>query len=192
MHTHEIQVIDNFLPNFNAVRGEATHAEFYDYPAHDGEVYKRVFVKTRPDVIKRLEENFGGPIELLMMGYRLNYDDELPNHAIHTDVGWGEWAMVLYLNDVPENKYSGTAFWTHESGHTRIKKGDVDALLAVDGDWDDENKWVQHTFVPMKANRAVIYKSELFHSRWPFAAFGGTPDNGRLIAVAFFNVEKRR
>jgi hypothetical protein len=32
----------------------------------------------------------------------------------------------------------------------------------------------------------VIYESALFHSRWPFAAFGKGFSDGRLIACAFF------
>lgn len=188
----EIMVIDNFLPNFEEVRQEALQAAFYDYPAHDGEVYKRVFIRSRPDIMKRLEENFGGPIELLMMGYRLNYAGELPNHAIHTDMGWGEWAMVLYLNEVPSGIESGTAFWRHELGSVRLQAGDVNTLFAVQDDWDDESKWIQTKFVPMIPNRAIIYKSELFHSRWPFEGFGSLPEDGRLIAVAFFNVKGKR
>lgn len=192
MKYDEIQVIDDFLPTFEDVRQEARQAAYYDHNAHDGEVYKRVFVKTRPDIIKRLEENFNGDIELLMMGYRLNYEGELPNHAIHTDVGWGEWALVLYLNDTPDPESSGTAFWEHLTGTDRLVPGDVEGYNAVQGDWDDVSKWDRYKFVAMKPNRAVIYKSELFHSRWPFEAFGTTPYDGRLIAVAFFNVENPR
>ena len=32
----------------------------------------------------------------------------------------------------------------------------------------------------------VIYDGSLFHSRWPFEAFGTGPQDGRLILVAFF------
>lgn len=38
----------------------------------------------------------------------------------------------------------------------------------------------------MQLGRLVIYESALFHSRWPFEAFGTDPESGRLIAVAFF------
>ena len=40
-----------------------------------------------------------------------------------------------------------------------------------------------------RMGRAVIYESELFHSRYPFAAFGSGPEDGRLVAVAFFSPE---
>lgn len=53
-------------------------------------------------------------------------------------------------------------------------------------DWNDEAAWEQAALVPIRFNRAVVYESALFHSRYPFAAFGTGPEDGRLIAVAFF------
>ena len=48
------------------------------------------------------------------------------------------------------------------------------------------------TLARLKFNRAVVYESALFHSRYPFAAFGSGPEDGRLIAVAFFNLRQTK
>lgn len=178
-------VIDDFLPNARAARGLALQADYIDWAGHDGEVYKRVALVDVPGLREGIEAVMG-PVTMLGMGYRLNYAGELPNQAIHSDLGWGTHAAVLYLSEGE----GGTAFWRHNgTGAHRIDQGDVDLFHAIGDDWNDASHWELVDMVGMQANRAVIYESALFHSRYPFAAFGTGPDNGRLIAVAFFTPE---
>lgn len=179
--------IDDFLPDPDAVRAHALACEFIDWPGPDGETYKRVCLTEVPDLRDTLESAVG-PVDMLGMGYRLNYAGELPNAAIHSDMGWGTHALVLYLSDPPEPTGHGTAFWRHrETRATEIRPGDHDLFLKVKDDWNDSVSWEMRALVPMKFNRATVYPSALFHSRWPFPAFGTGPDDGRLIAVAFFS-----
>lgn len=177
-----MKVVDGFLPQPDKVRAHALACPFEDWPGFDGQVYKRVWIGEVPGLIDRLVQEVG-PLELLGMGYRLNYAGELPNQAVHTDLGWGTHALVLYLCDGE----GGTAFWRHKrTGATEMRPGDFDLAHAIGSDWDDAGAWEQVGLCPLAFNRAVIYPSHLFHSRWPFAAFGDSPETGRLIAVAFF------
>lgn len=179
-----MKIIDGFLPDADAVRAAALCAPFEDWPAPDGEVYKRICRTEIPGVVDALERAVG-PISMLGMGYRLNFSGELPNAAIHSDLGWGTHALVLYLCDGE----GGTAFWRHKAtGAHRIDPGDVPLWHAVHEDWNRPEAWDMHGLAELKFNRAVIYESALFHSRYPFAAFGDGPGDGRLIAVAFFNL----
>ncbi len=174
--------IDNFA-DAKVFRELAFSADFYDFDAPDGETYKRVQIVELPEITKKLEQILGS-IQMLGSGFRLNYNGELPNQAIHSDLGWGSHALVLYLSDGP----GGTAFWQHKkTGAKSIKVGQVDLLELIEGDWDSPDKWEQVYLCEGKPGKAVIYPSELFHSRWPFEAYGDSPENGRLIAVAFFN-----
>lgn len=176
-------IIDDFLPNFSSVQRQGIHADYTDWAAPDGQVYKRICITDIPGLQEAIEEKVG-PVEMLGMGFRLNYEGEPPNQAIHTDLGWGTHALVLYLRDGP----SGTAFWKHNKTNTEsINVGQVELLEQIKADWEDESKWRMDEFVGMRANRALIYPSELYHSRYPFKAFGNTPETGRLIVVAFFN-----
>lgn len=178
-------IYDNFLVNPCRVRRIGLSANYIDWRAPDGEIYKRVAIEEVPGFRAAIESHVG-PVEILGMGYRLNYGGETPNAAIHSDMGWGTHAAVLYLCDGP----GGTAFWEHkETGASSIKPGDMALLSKVQTDWDDAGKWTQRGIAELKFNRCVIYPSELFHSRWPFEAFGDCPANGRLIAVAFFNIQ---
>jgi len=180
-----MMVIDGFVPDASAVRAHALQAPYIDWPGHDGQVYKRVALVDVPGLREGIERAMG-PVEMLGMGYRLNYDGELPNAAIHSDMGWGTHAAVLYLSEGE----GGTAFWRHKStGAERIEQGDFELFEQIRHDWDDAGYWEQIGLAEMRMGRCVIYESALFHSRWPFAAFGTDPQSGRLVAVAFFTPE---
>lgn len=176
-------IFDDFLPHVDAMRDQALASPFVDLE-HDGEIYKRVWIGEVPGLQDAIEDKIG-PVQMLGMGYRLNFDGELPNARIHSDLGWGTHAAVLYLSEGD----SGTAFWEHiPSGSKAIHAGDVALFEQLKDDWNDADQWRQLSFVPMKLNRALIYESALFHSRYPFEAFGTGPQDGRLVAVAFFNL----
>lgn len=177
-------VYDDFLPNAEEVRAQALAAPFGDFEGHDGEVYQRVWVGPVPGLLEAIEAKVGS-VQMLGMGYRLNYQGEMPNAAIHSDLGWGTHAAVVFLTDGD----SGTAFWEHRvTGARRIDGGDYGLYEKVQNDWNDESKWTAVEKVPMAFNRGLIYESAIFHSRHPFEAFGTTPETGRLVAIAFFNV----
>lgn len=178
-------IIDDFLPDTESVRAAGLRADFIDWAGPDGEVYKRIAIADVPGFREGIERAIG-PVEMLGMGYRLNFNGELPNAAIHSDMGWGTHAAVLYLSEGE----GGTAFWRHRAtGAARIDPGDVTLFEHVRHDWDDASKWDQIGLAEMKLGRCVIYESALFHSRWPFAAFGTDHETGRLVAVAFFTPE---
>lgn len=187
VHVNPVLVIDEFLPEgvVRQLRQIAIDANYIDWHGPDGQIYKRICIIDSVD-IKDAIEDVVGPVQMLGMGFRLNYNEEMPNAAIHSDLGWGTHALVYYLNDT-EDDLGGTAFWKHkETGAEIIETDDQELLDKVKDSWDNEDEWEMTQYVPMKFNRATIYESRLFHSRYPFDAFGSTPEDGRLIAVAFF------
>lgn len=171
-----------YLPEAATLRERALASDFIDWTGYDGQVYKRICLADIPELREAIEARMG-PVEMLGMGYRLNFNGELPNAAIHSDMGWGTHAAVLYLSEGD----GGTAFWEHKAtGMRHFPPGDVALFEQVKDDWDDASKWTQTDLCRMELGKVVIYRSELFHSRWPFEAFGTSEDTGRLIAVAFF------
>lgn len=175
-----IRIIDNFLSP--EVRTHALASTFTDEIMQDGEVYKRICITEVPGLREAIEREMG-PVDMLGMGYRLNFDGETPNAAIHSDVGWGTHAAVVYLSE----GHGGTAFWRHKAtGKRKFRPGDVEFFETIRHEWDDVEKWEFRFIADLKLCRGVIYESSLFHSRWPFEAFGTCPEDGRLIAVAFF------
>lgn len=180
----QIFVIDDFYPFPDKLREFALAQTYIDWRGPDGEIYKRICLIDIPGLTNMLRHIFGS-IEMLGQAFRLNYNGEEPNSSIHSDVGWGTHALVLYLS----KGESGTAFWRHKkTGTVRIELGDEWLFEQIAQDWNNPDAWEKRRFVPMEFNRAVIYESAFFHSRFPFEAFGNSAKNGRLIAVAFFNV----
>lgn len=180
-------VVDDFLSpeDFAAVRSRGISAAYEDWESPlDGEIYKRVSIQKIDEIETALSAYLARDILMVGSGFRLNYEGELPNRKIHTDVGHGDLACVLYLN---EHEKSGTAIFEHkETGRNCLFPGELRLDRKLRDDYDDESKWDIKALVPAKMNRAVIYSSYLFHSRYPFEGHGSTPEDGRLIAVAFF------
>lgn len=174
-----ILVVDDFLLDPREVRQHALSQTFYDWEGPDGQTYKRVVQCEVPGLREAIEEQMG-PVDFLGMGYRLNFNEELPNQSIHSDLGWGTHAAVVYLSESP----GGTAFWRHlATGSTEYHPDDYEEIFPS---CDKEEDWEMRVMVASRPNRALIYESALFHSRYPFAASGEDAETGRLIAVAFF------
>lgn len=175
-------VLDDFLPEPDAIREQGLAAPYVDWPGPDGEVYKRICIADIPGFQEGIEREMG-QVVMLGMAYRLNFNREMPNAAIHSDIGWGTHAAVLYLCE----GQGGTAFWRHKAtGADRIEPQDFTLWERVRGDWDNADAWELIDVCPLRFNRCVIYESKRFHSRWPFEAFGTNRQTGRLIGVAFF------
>jgi hypothetical protein len=54
-------------------------------------------------------------------------------------------------------------------------------------EWKKLEPWCTQGFVPMQFNRFITYPTSLFHSRFPFEAFGNGPEDGRLIWICFYD-----
>lgn len=177
--------LDNFLGDAATVRADALSSTFVDWKGHDGQIYRRVCLREVPGLRAAIERELG-PVHMFGQGYRLNYAGETPNQSIHSDLGWGTHAAVVYLCDGS----GGTAFWRHKAtGAQRIVVGQSELLEGIEGDFEDESAWEMVGLAGLAFNRGILYEGSRFHSRFPFEAFGSSPADGRLIAVAFFTPE---
>ena len=172
---------------------------FSDVTGPDGESYKRVFVAD-PNLFKpEIEKWLNSKVSQRYSVFRLNYGGENPNSAIHSDALYDSHALVLYLSR-PEDCVGGTAFWRHrKTGFTAwpskqeiLRKGKNPQRIweGLTEDWDNLSAWEQTHLAEMKFNRAICYPTAMFHSRYPFPAFGDCPENGRLIFCSFFTALK--
>jgi hypothetical protein len=179
--------IENVFEDPYRIRDRGINAKFYDRQMKDGQVYKRICEDVIPELVDALNRHMGRPIHLEGMGWRLNYAGEKPNKAIHSDMGWGTYAAVVYM-DPDSPLETGTAFWEHiPSGATKVDPNDFVSYFSMMTDWDKPATWRQIALAQAKFNTAIVYRSEQLHSRWPFEAYGDSPQNGRLTIVAFFS-----
>lgn len=190
-------IVDDFLPNPQDVRERFKALEFYDMRGPDGEFYKHINVRNPMEFNDLLAKAVGRPVNQSMSLARINYAKENPNNAIHSDNTFDTYAAVLYLSK-PEDCRGGTAFWRHKKYGYEHLPTELDIRKSgrsprrvwdeVSKSWNDETAWTQTQVAEMKFGRCIIYPSNRFHSRWPFSAFGTTPEDGRLIWVSFFSL----
>jgi hypothetical protein len=199
-----IIVIDNFYPNPDEIRNIALKSEYPDPPSEctypgrnsDGLYYpEHVHQKFEKILNRRLV-----PAEI--NGYfRISLENDKYVQDIHVDPIW-QFGAVCYLNP-PEQEVdeAGTSFWIHnKTGMYRCpqEKEEAKAInfssereawwTTVYGDGLDRKKWKRYLLSPMKYNRIVVFRSDLWHSH--SCNFGNCKENGRLVQLFFFNKTK--
>lgn len=189
-------VADNFLANPDAAVARLRSADYGDRQGPDGVTYKRIALMP-PDLFRReIEQAVGFDIQPSYSIGRLNFAGENPNNAVHADSGYDDFAAIVYLT---EDKFcsGGTAFWRHkilgfdamptEQQVRSVGRNPKQVMKRLSADWNNIDAWEQIALAEMKFNRAIFFRCKSFHSRFPFEAFGNSPENGRLVFVSFFN-----
>jgi Family of unknown function (DUF6445) len=192
----EILQFDDFAPDAEFVRGAVTRGGFSTETGPDGARYTGISLYLVSQWFERIAELVGRPITPRLSCFRLNLAGELPHSWVHSDDICAKFASVLYLNP-PEQCLGGTAFWKHKTrGIDRLppkaeltaRGEDADAFYrTMDREWKELQHWEQIGLVPMQFNRFITYPTCLFHSRYPFEAFGSGPKDGRLIWICFYD-----
>lgn len=196
-----IIVIDDFYSNPNEVRQFALEQQYpepvdgYTYPGRNSlSGYYPQELHERFESILKQKLTPADP-----NGYfRISLETDTYRQDIHVDSCW-EFGAVCYLNP-PEQSIdeAGTSFWIHNKTKIdRCPQTDDEAKLfnyssskeawwtTVYGEGLDRSKWTRYFLSPMKYNRIVIFRTNLFHSH--NYNFGTTLQNGRLVQLFFFN-----
>lgn len=198
---NNIIVIDDFYSNPNEIRQIALNSTYpepndgYTYPGKNSHenYYPEFLHKTFEAILKR---------ELIPShknGYfRLSLENDTHLQDIHVDPVW-EFGAVCYLN-LPEQVIdeAGTSFWIHNKTYTESCPCTDDQAkyfgypsakeawwTTVYGEGLDRSKWTRYFLSPMRYNRIVIFKANLWHSH--NCNFGTNLQNGRLVQLFFFN-----
>lgn len=198
-----IIIVDNFYSNPDEVRQVALKSKYpepdgHTYPGKNSEEYyypTEVHQKFETILNRKL-------IAFSENGYfRSSLKDDTFKQNIHVDPH-SEFGAVCYLN-TPEQcvDEGGTSFWIHNK--TKMEKCPIDSEVAklwgysseyeawwttVYGEGLDRKKWTRYLLSPMRYNRLVIFRSDLWHSH--NCNFGDCLENGRLVQLFFFNPTK--
>lgn len=196
-----IIVIDNFHSNPDEVRNYALNLEYpqpedsYTYPGKNsnGQYYSQeVHQKFESILNRKLTPAHPN-------GYfRLSLEEDSYRQDVHVDPSW-EWGAVCYLN-TPDQciDEGGTSFWMHnKTKMERCPQTNQEAKYysysfskevwhtTVYGEGLDRSKWTRYFLSPMKYNRIILFRTDLWHSH--NYNFGDTLQNGRLVQLFFFN-----
>jgi Family of unknown function (DUF6445) len=194
-----ICLLDDFAADALAVRQRVIAGGFKTETGPDGALYSGISQYEVPHWHELIAEFAGGPIVPRLSCFRLNLAGEFPNTFVHSDDICAQYASIVYLNR-PEDCRGGTAFWKHKAlqvdrlppAETLVSGGmNPEAFYALmEREWQVKDAWEQVAVAEMRFNRFIAYPTSFFHSRWPFEAFGTTPEDGRLIWVCFFDTVK--
>lgn len=180
-------VIDDFLPDFDLVRKFVDGVEYGDHEFM-GKTYTGFGQVTLP--LKALIEEVCGPVSIRMSHLRLGTKATPLTHYIHADNCGASWAMVLCLSQ--PNVETGTAFWTHkETGLERLPMPcPPELFVKLDHDLPDVSKWTLTEMVESKENRAIVFESARFHSRFPKVLPIEPGDKPRIVSTTFFDLNR--
>jgi hypothetical protein len=205
----QVVIWDNFYQDPKALRTLILDSEFEEgkdknYPG------KNSILKYYPDDFNNFFSFLAGeplkPAEGSHCGgFRIQNSGETGKQFIHVDLPnlKTTWAGICYLS-LPEHYTkedgsfldSGSKFWKHkETGLEQLPydekflasiglNGPQDLFKFMNTEGTDESKWINTMSVPIKFNRLILFKSNLWHSQGEL--FGDSMENGRLIQTFFF------
>jgi hypothetical protein len=139
-------------------------------------------------VLRNLSAIDGKPRESLLAFFRVATDELDTDWRIHADSRVAdiipERALVLYLSESTMEGLHGTAFWKHKKLGYQMPhytpKEESDRMLMQEA--NDLSNWELHSVVGYKPNRAVMYPSNYFHSKYPNVGW----KEGRMVYVMFY------
>lgn len=196
-------IVDDFLANPDEARDRALALDYDasakrgNYPGTDS---------TSPLRIEELDEAVSKLVGVPLKGAagtshghcRITLKNEKGRSGVHIDPAY--YSGILYLSladDCPSNGRGGTEFFRHKrtgldrvpSDPLRVQKAgyaDINALIedVVNRDTNSPSKWERVMRIPIRYNRLILFSPWLFHNAG--AAFGTSPENGRLVQVMFF------
>jgi hypothetical protein len=200
MNNDRIHVIDNFIDKTRLVHFDSAVAQS-DFRGvdFDGKFYPGVAPVSESATscakLAMLENGVANRIsniEVMADFIRLETKDTPVTAWIHHDRNCGgDYTLIGYISEPPAGEaMNGTAFWRHHiSGDTNEAMADSVESRFLHADSHDQSKWQLTGFVGAKKNRALIFPSNRFHSRYPYNAYGTTKEDGRLIYVCFFSLK---
>lgn len=191
----KVMVVDNFVPNPDAVRNSALVSGFGtwkpDHTVVGYDNYDGVNINGMHSVlVKALTNAMGCSIFPESMIFRVTGEKSDPSR-VHSDRMFGAFTCIVYLSY--EMGLSGTGFYKN----LRTKSCEMPSLdtlgedefkvLKKEMDEAREDQWQEVHFVEGKYNRAVIFRAPLYHARIPKLGTGTTPENSRMIWCTHFN-----
>lgn len=194
-----VMVVDNFVHNPDDIRQSALVTGFGTWhPTNTVMGYKNYdgvnINGMHSPLVRALCKAMGCAVYPSSMIFRVTGEKSDPSR-VHSDRMFGSFSCIVYLSK--EKDKSGTAFYKHIDTDTcehpivdeaLINSAEFESLKR-DMDEASEDVWQQVHYVEGAYNRAIIFKSPLYHSRVPKFGIGDTPENSRMVWVCHFNIE---
>ena len=186
-----INIVDNFLDEdiYNYVYNSLASNQFQEVEVGDKKFWVQYSNKEFDDfIINKLSDIDKTKRECLLGFFRVATEEFDTDWRIHADSKVGdirpERALVLYISPSTMKGLHGTAFWKHkEVGYEMpidVTNEEADRFLLEEA--NDIDNWELHSVVGYKPNRALMYPSNYFHSKYPNIGW----KEGRMVYVMFY------
>lgn len=184
---------DDFLDDYDAFEEQARAGTFEDVTnPQDGVIYPGIGRHVPLEIAAEVTAKIAAIMSVstdrihysIPMSLRLSVDGTKAPQQAHTDIMMGDYNFILYLDD--GDIHTGTSIVKHISGMECVESAsDVELLNAETNKYDS---WKIVSMCQARKNRAAIIPSRLFHRAEPASGFGSSPQNGRLVLLAFFSI----
>lgn len=186
-----INVVDDFLEKeiYEAIYSSLLKNEFQSVEVGDKNFWAQYSNKEFDEfILRKLSAIDGVARECLLGFFRVATEELDTDWRIHADSKVGdirpERALVLYLSPSTKKGLHGTAFWKHKKvGYEMpINVSDEEADRFLSEESNKIDNWELHSVIGYKPNRALIYPSNYFHSKYPNEGWV----EGRMVYVMFY------
>ena len=186
-----INIVDDFLEEdiYNYVYNSLTSNQFQEVEVGD----KKFWVQYSNEefdnfIINKLSDIDKTKRECLLGFFRVATEEFDTDWRIHADSKVGdirpERALVLYISPSTKEGLHGTAFWKHKRiGYEMpldVSNEEADRFLSEEA--NNLDNWDLHSVVGYRPNRALMYPSNYFHSKYPNTGW----KEGRMVYVMFY------
>jgi len=186
-----INIVDDFLEEdiYNYVYNSLTSNQFQEVEVGD----KKFWVQYSNEefdnfIINKLSDIDKTKRECLLGFFRVATEEFDTDWRIHADSKVGdirpERALVLYISPSTKEGLHGTAFWKHKrDGYEMpldVSNEEADRFLSEEA--NNLDNWDLHSVVGYRPNRALMYPSNYFHSKYPNTGW----KEGRMVYVMFY------
>lgn len=179
-----MRITDGFLPDevFKELQAYCKENEFEIVQA--GEKQFSV-LKVPRNIYPYLEIEGHDIILSFIRNAHKDFDNEERIHCDGIIMGRkADKAAVLYINNRSGVTPNGTKFYSHKTHGTFLPDdaGEAEFNRLITEDSGDVRKWEQTHYVKSRPNRMLLYKSSLFHGKFPAKIKRGQ----RIVLVTFY------
>lgn len=191
-----LAVLDDFLADPETVRNSALASGFGSWRPAKGDVGSSVFdginfYGNHHTIIETIYKKIG------FIGYPASTCFRVTNESterayVHSDVAAGDTTVIVYLSQ-HDDRY-GTGFYRHRESDS-LAQPPFSVLAKMPAAWEQlkhdindssDKYWEEIQFVDGIYNRALVFKSNRFHRRFPEHGFGTDEKSGRMIWIGHF------
>jgi len=193
-------IVDDFFADFAAARRCALQREYSTQTnPYDSNQYPTVSMLPE-DEPHELVVEAGNKIARIMSSriaipralFRFTLADAQQPYQAHSDAFMGaQFTAIVYMNEWSQCK-GGTALLRHRSlGVDRLDRETPEKVSQqLHADENRPEAWHTEVLVPMMPNRLLIIPADLIHRSEPVEGFGSGTEDGRLVMVISFDLQR--